>query len=79
MVLNTGSNADKIQEKCFISFCRAAELVPDPFPLPFTDEVNLFLKRSECLALWAVVPLNNRFRDFLFEFFTNRPVPELAI
>jgi hypothetical protein len=52
-VLNTGDVSDKIQAKCFTSFCRAAELVPVPFAIPFTNVDLSFLKQGECLALWA--------------------------
>jgi hypothetical protein len=72
ILLNTSGVSDKIQVKCFTSFCRAAKLVPVPFALPFTEVELSFLKRGDCLALWATVPMNNRFRDFLFKFFTNR-------
>jgi hypothetical protein len=71
-LLNTGGVSDRIQVKCFTSFCRAAELVPVPFALPFTEVELSFFKRGDCLALWAAVPMNNRFRDFLFKFLTNR-------
>jgi hypothetical protein len=72
IVLNTGDVSDKIQAKCFTSFCRAAEIVPVPFAIPFTNVDLSFLKQGECLALWATVPMNNRFRDFLFKFYSNR-------
>jgi hypothetical protein len=36
-VLNNGGLSDKIQEKCYSSFCRAAELVPVPFSVPLTE------------------------------------------
>jgi hypothetical protein len=71
-------DCEKIQNNCIASFVRASIPVPVPVPVPVPAQLPVpeltiaLIKESKFLALWNTHFLNNRMRDFLYKFTSNR-------
>jgi hypothetical protein len=71
-IIQLNDKAKKIQSNCVTAFCTAAGIIPDQVTLPVPTETYTALTQSGFLAIWSTTQINNRFRDFLYKFYSNR-------
>jgi hypothetical protein len=71
-IIQQNEKGVKIQYNCVIAFCTAAGIIPEQVPLPVPTETCTALTQSGFLSIWSTTHINNRFKDFLFKFYSNR-------